>query len=822
MTEIACREIVEAIASGIWTLDQDNITTLVNPAMAQMLGHTSAAMQGTSLFDYVEPIAIIQARRELQKCREGERVRLELPLRRRDGEVAWSLLSASPLPDAGSGYAGALAIVTELSELTEMKRRLTFLSEHDPLTGLFNRRHFISELDRQLTYAARSRRAGAVLTLDLDNFKTFNDLYGHQSGDAVLIAVADVLKLRLGRTDIAARLGSNDFAVVLPEATHLQALGCAQHIRAQLRDQSRESTITASIGVAFFTGAEQITASEVLVRADTARYQAAQLGGDRIQFYVQQAPTLTELQRVREALLEDRFILFGQPIVDLRTGSTTHHELLVRMLSKEGEVIFPDSFLPVAERFGLIGAIDRWVTQAALVLAADGKTVSVNLSSSSIGDSEIVAAVRRALKGGLDPGSLIFEVSETGALMNIDALGEFADTLHRLGCVLALDDFGAGFGSFSYLKYLPAQLLKIDPDFVRDLVGNRADHEVVKSIVSIARSLDKVTIAKGVEDAETLALLRCYGVDQAQGFHLGRPERISPPTAAERSLNRMIGSALDQPGIEPAPRHQRRQRQAEPDTIRPRVLLAEDNEVNQLAALRLLERCGYDVDVVETGRRAIELGRHGTYTAILMDCQLPELDGYQATSAIRRLEDYARRTPIIALTANANAGNEEKCLAAGMDAYIAKPLRWEALRETLARFVENGSERRYPPESDGGEPSGLIDPSILIELGDREPGIDDDIVSLFFAETRRQLERLAHAVADGRAREIYDIASRIKGGCANVGATRMVAICDQLAEVAASDSKTELTDLGSELGNVFALTESAFKRELNVRSASGS
>jgi EAL domain-containing protein (putative c-di-GMP-specific phosphodiesterase class I) len=240
-------------------------------------------------------------------------------------------------------------------------------------------------------------------------------------------------------------------------------------------------------------------------------------------------------KQIRSALRESRFVLFGQPIVDLQTNYTLHHELLIRMLSENGELIAPGAFLPTAKRLGLMNDIDRWVVREALALARHGESVSINLSAHSIGDETVVDEVRTALRSGIDPKCLLFEITETAAIANMAEARVFAEALSELGCEMALDDFGTGFGSFSYLKHLPAHYLKIDMDFVRDMVNNDTDQHVVEAIATVAHGLGKQTIAEGVENRATLEALRHYGVDCAQGFYIGRPQRISPPTRWERN-----------------------------------------------------------------------------------------------------------------------------------------------------------------------------------------------------------------------------------------------------------------------------------------------
>jgi PAS domain S-box-containing protein len=237
--------------------------------------------------------------------------------------------------------------------------------------------------------------------------------------------------------------------------------------------------------------------------------------------------TLTWIGRIREALNEDRLVLYSQPIIPL-TGGERSEELLLRMVGRDGEIILPGSFLPVAEKFDLIGEIDEWVIKQAIRVAADGRFVEANLSAASISTHDLLPLIERELRStGADPSQVVFELTETALMRDVEAGQAFARGVTEIGCGLALDDFGTGFGSFTYLKKLPIKYLKIDMEFVRELTSSRANQHVVKAIVSLARAFGQQTIAEGVEDSETVALLAQYGVDFAQGFHFGRPKALS-------------------------------------------------------------------------------------------------------------------------------------------------------------------------------------------------------------------------------------------------------------------------------------------------------
>jgi diguanylate cyclase (GGDEF)-like protein/PAS domain S-box-containing protein len=516
-------------------VDACNRTTFANPAMAHMLGCEPDELLGTEVFEFMDPAEAAVARRAFAARPEGAGEQLELRLRGRDGREAWTLLSVTPVLHPDGAYGGSLALVSDISERKQMELRLQRLVDEDPLTGIHNRRRLIGELDRQLRYAARSRRPGAVLTLDVDNFKFANDTYGHAAGDGMLRAIAEVLSTRTRDTDVVARLGGDEFAVLLPEATEEQAVSVACDILALLAERDGGPPLGVSIGIATFAGADEVTADEILVCADIALYEAKERGGDQVRVYRGQAsggPSWTE--RIRAALADERFELHGQPIVDLRTGAVDRYELLVRMRGEDGELIETTAFLSTAERFGLVQAVDHWVTVEGLRLARGRRRVAINLSGHSIGQQAILDSVRDAIARGMAPEDVMFEIGETAAMARIGAARSFAAALDGYGCGVALDDFGTGFGSFTYLRHVPARYLKINIEFMRDLVASETDTQLVRQVVGIAHSLGKLTIAAGVDDERALALVKAIGVDFAQGRQLGPPVLLRAPGANAR------------------------------------------------------------------------------------------------------------------------------------------------------------------------------------------------------------------------------------------------------------------------------------------------
>jgi len=432
------------------------------------------------------------------------------------------------------------------------------MADHDPLTGLLNRRSFERELTDHVARSGRYGSEGALLMLDIDHFKYVNDSLGHNAGDAIIVRVAQALVSALRESDVVARLGGDEFAVLLPKADAADVRVVVDNLLDTVRGQSDSTSklgargLSASVGVAMVTDTEGLTGEDLLVNADLAMYDAKEAGRDRMAVYsaeehneARMKGRVTWVQRIRSALEEDRFTLLAQPIVDLSTGRDAQYELLLRMRDESGDLIPPGAFLYIAERLDLVQDIDRWVVGRAIDMldqrerAGNPLTLEVNLSGRSIGNADLLEFIAgRLADTGIDASRLIFEVTETAAVSNIAAAREFAERLSEMGCRFALDDFGAGFGSFYYLKHLPFDILKIDGEFVRNCLTSPTDRLVIGAVVEIAKGLGKETIGEFVGDDETARLLTRLGVDYGQGFHLGKPapvERLLASPARPRA-----------------------------------------------------------------------------------------------------------------------------------------------------------------------------------------------------------------------------------------------------------------------------------------------
>lgn len=427
----------------------------------------------------------------------------------------------------------------ERAERTEAELR--HLADHDSLTGLLNRRRFRAELDQYVSFAARYGGRGAAMVIDIDGLKEVNDRLGHQAGDTLIRRVAEILRERVRATDIVARLSGDEFAVLMPQSDTAGALQLGEDLRAQVAEgmplNSEIDAASISVGITMFGGQGSAGAEAVLVAADQAMYQAKSEGRNRIALFhepgesgqvAQRAQTTSA--RIRDALTQNRLRLATQPIRSLASGGIERYELLLRMTGESGELLPAASFIEVAERSGMVQELDRWVVSRALELIGEreraGSPVSlhVNISGASITDLSVLEFIERRLdEGEADPARCTFEITQTARVEDYDVAAGFADRLTEFGCEVAIDDYGAGFGPFAYLQKVPFDVIKIDGAFIRDLPRNDADQLTVKAIVQIARGLGKRTIAEFVEDEDTRTLLQEYGVDMAQGYHLGRP-----------------------------------------------------------------------------------------------------------------------------------------------------------------------------------------------------------------------------------------------------------------------------------------------------------
>lgn len=393
--------------------------------------------------------------------------------------------------------------------------------------GLYDRDSFVEAVEERILDPHHREQLGALLLLDIDSFHLVNDSLGHEAGDRLLETVGATLRDESRVDDLPARICADEFALLLQRATPRQALATAERLIALVRERGKPA-VGASVGIATFGGTgEAVSAEGLMIAADIALCEAKEQGGGRA-VDAASGPNLklTWADRIREALDQERIVVYSQPIFDLRKQCVAREELLVRMLDENDDVIPPSSFLPTAERLGLIAEIDRLVLAKAIEMAGRSQPIAVNVSGASLSDPRLIEDVQAAIADGLNPGWLDFEITETAAISNMEHARTFAHAVTEMGCGLGLDDFGTGFSSFSYLKDLPIQHLKIDIEFIRELPSSPTDQRLVQALVQFAKAFGQETVAEGIEDAETLALVRAFEIDYAQGFHIGEPALV--------------------------------------------------------------------------------------------------------------------------------------------------------------------------------------------------------------------------------------------------------------------------------------------------------
>jgi diguanylate cyclase (GGDEF)-like protein len=445
-----------------------------------------------------------------------------------------------------------VAIKQDISDRKRQEEQIRFLALHDVLTALPNRRAFEATLAR-FTHDANTARNAAILVFDVDEFKLVNDSAGHPVGDELLIELTSLLQAQLRPGDFLARLGGDEFVVLLRNVGKNLAHDIAERLRRAVEAMWFEHdgivyTITISIGIAML--AEGDDPKDLVAHADMAMYSAKEHGKNRVASYpLAKGEVVHEVTRwlakVRSSLRDGSFILTFQPIVQLGNGETLHFEALIRMRAEDGSIIPPDNFLPSAERYGLMPQIDRWVfDEVVRILESEASLrIFMNLSARSLNDEPLLQHIEERLRiSSIEPGRLSFEITETAAVADLASARNWIRRLKDLGCLIALDDFGAGFSSFGYLQALAVDYIKIDRTFVHDLDTNATNRALVQAVNTVARTLGKEVIAEGVECEAHADALRAIGIEHGQGFHWGIPEELE---ATLLGMTKVSGYASD-------------------------------------------------------------------------------------------------------------------------------------------------------------------------------------------------------------------------------------------------------------------------------------
>ncbi|MGD8403413.1 MAG: EAL domain-containing protein [Anaerolineales bacterium] len=540
---------LDSIGDAVITTDHHGRVEYLNPVAEELTGWTAKDAYHQPLervFHIINEINRKPIPDPVERClEEGKVIGLanHTVLIRRDGREFGIDDSAAPIRNWEGHIIGVVLVFHDVTEARRLQRQMAYDATHDTLTGLVNRREFEVRLERSLTSARKRNLQHTLCYLDLDQFKVINDTVGHIAGDEMLKQVSRLLSGMFRHRDTLARLGGDEFGLLLENCPIEKAIEAANKIIDQLSIyqfmwEGQSFRVGVSIGIVSIND-HTPNIAQALSEADVACYTAKDLGRGR--FHVYQAEDIETAQRhgeilqavqLREAIDKDLFQLYCQPVVPLveNNSHVQYYELLLRLKGDNNQVILPNTFIPSAERYGLMSSIDRWVLQTALSTLANQLSdrelrLSINLSGNSLNDETLLDFVRTQFnKYSIPPEWICFEITETAAIQNLNRAQYFVSEIRHLGAQVALDDFGSGLSSFRYLKTLSVDFLKIDGSFVKDMLESQSDKAMVTAIHQVGHTMGILTIAEHVEQQEIIAQLQEMGVDYAQGYALGHPK----------------------------------------------------------------------------------------------------------------------------------------------------------------------------------------------------------------------------------------------------------------------------------------------------------
>ena len=543
------RALYDDAPAMFFTVDHDGKIVSVNQFGARRMGYSPEELIGrpvTELYPSTEHAGVLGALGTVHQD-AGDAHHWELRKRCRDGSTFWARESARAVED-DDGVMRTLMVCEDISDSHELAQQLAYQASHDSLTGLVNRREFERRLARVLRELANKPDDHVLCYIDLDQFKLVNDACGHAAGDELLRQLAVRLRQRVRKRDTLARLGGDEFGLLMEHCSAEQGQRVAESVRDCVSEmrfacEGRSFNIGASIGLVPFPR-HGATLGEILSAADSACYAAKEAGRNRVQTYRvgdaeldRRRHEMQWVSRLQDAIAGDRLSLCMQPIAATSDGLERRRqrfELLLRMTDESGATVLPGAFLPAAERYNFVSHLDRWVVDRAFNWLrnpgadfGDIEMCFINLSGHTVTDPDFHRfVVERLTANNVNPENVCFEITETAAIGNLAAATKLMCSLGGLGCHFALDDFGSGLCSFSYLKNLPVDFIKIDGAFVRGIARDCVDRTMVRSINDVARAMAKQTVAEFVETDNVLRAVSALGIDFAQGYAVGRPRPL--------------------------------------------------------------------------------------------------------------------------------------------------------------------------------------------------------------------------------------------------------------------------------------------------------
>ncbi len=545
---------LQSIGDGVITTDSQGCIDYINPVAQDLTGWDVRSARGkavTEIMTIINEHTRATVDNPVMRCLKDGRV-IDLAegsvLITRNGDEVPIQDSAAPIRDRMGNIIGSVMVFHDTSKESRLFRQLSYQASHDALTGLINRREFENRLGESLKALHKDReQAHALLYLDLDQFKVVNDTFGHTAGDELLRQISETVQQQIRSSDVFARLGGDEFGILLERCSERQAMDVAESIRSAVEGyrfawQEAFAAVRISIGVVMVT-ADTADVASLMSSADVACYSAKDQGRNQVHLYRDSDASVRHeemkwVSRITSAVEDERLELFYQPIIGIneRRGRVRgHYELLLRMRDESGMLVSPDQFIPAAERYNLMSTLDRWVIHTALSQLADRDavdearyTLAINLSGTSLSEDRFLEFVVDELeRRKLPKGAICFEITETAAISNLARVVHFMQALKKLGCKFSLDDFGSGLSSFTYLKNLPVDYLKIDGQFVSNVVDDTVDESMVKAISAVGHAMGIETIAERVETKQVLDKLGTLGVEFAQGYYIARPSSIA-------------------------------------------------------------------------------------------------------------------------------------------------------------------------------------------------------------------------------------------------------------------------------------------------------